>query len=171
MRDIMRRLPNNGAVMNALRTFNMSPQVNRKARSVKELAECLGVSVAQVDLPRGMAGRLVSDAFSESGYGIEVNKHLSVQARRFAVLHELGHFFLHTRRNDVLVDPVYLDRSGSTFYVDDIEEREANQFAETLLFGDSALSAAVGLYGRDIPRLAHHFGVSEKVVEIALKRF
>ena len=138
---------------------------------MKELAEDLGLGVFQVELSPGMAGRIMPDAFSQSGYAIEVNRSLSVQARRFAVLHELGHFFLHLRRNDPFAEPLHLDRSGGTFYVNPQEEAEANQFAETVLFGDGALRGAVGIYGEDLPRLAHHFGVSEQVIEIALKRF
>lgn len=171
MKAIMRRLPPDGRVRKLLRDFNMAPRVNRKAISVKELAENVGLPVVQCDLPNGMAGRLVSDAFSDSGYSIEVNKRHSVQARRFTVLHELGHFFLHTNSNDMFADPLYLDRSEAAFYVDSNQEREANQFAEALLFGDGALRGAAGLYGNSVPQLAHHFGVSEKVIEIAMKRF
>lgn len=171
IKELMARLPADGRSRNLLRKFNMAPLVDRKAKSVKDLANQLGISVAQVELPKGMAGRLVQDAFSDSGYAIEVSRKQSVQARRFAVLHELGHFFLHTRRNDYLSDPLFLDRSGETFYVNEVEEREANQFAEVLLFGDGALRGAVGIYGRDLFKLAHHFGVSEKTIEIALRRF
>ena len=115
---------------------------------------------------------IVSDAFSEEWLRYRSEQSIFRFKRgdlRFST--NLATSFLHTRRNDVLVDPVYLDRSGSTFYVDDIEEREANQFAETLLFGDSALSAAVGLYGRDIPRVGLPISVCLRRWLDALKRF
>jgi len=48
------------------------------------------------------------------------------------------------------------------------EEREANEFAEALIFGDGALKAALGLYGRDEAMLARHFGVSVRALQIAL---
>ncbi len=111
------------------------------------------------------------DAFSETGYRIEVNRNQTVQAQRWAVLHEMGHYFLHSDHNDVLADPMFLDRSGETLYFDKVEEREANQFAAVVLFGDGALRAAVGIYGKDIQRIAHHFGVSVRAVEIAMKQF
>jgi Zn-dependent peptidase ImmA (M78 family) len=169
-RELMRRLPPDGQVRDLLRKFNLAPKIDRKARSVKDLALDLGFSVERCDLPRGMVGRLMPDAFAENGYCIEVNKNNSVQAQRFAVLHEIGHFFLHLNRNDPLADPMFLDRSGAVFYDEPTQEREANEFAETVLFGDGALDAARSLYGGSVPSIAQHFGVSEKVVEIAMRR-
>ena len=90
---------------------------------------------------------------------------------RWAVLHEMGHYFLHIDRNDPLADPMYLDRSDNAFYVDVSEEREANQFAEVILFGDGSLAAARSLYADDMAKLVRHFGVSEAVLKIAMERY
>lgn len=173
MRDIMRRLPDDGAVRHALRTFNMNPIVNGKARSVKALAEELSFEVEQVRLPKGMTGRLVRDAFSRNGFRIEVNRDHSVEARRFAVLHEIGHFFLHADRDDVFAQDMHFDVSGNTFYLEEdmAQEREANQFAEVLLFGDGALQAAYTLRCGNFERTRHHFGVSKNVLRYAMRRF
>lgn len=171
LRDIFKHLPPDGNVRHLLRSFNLAPKTDGKAKSVKALAESLGFDVVRSRLQAGMAGRLVQDAFSSNGYCIEVNETLSVQAQRWAVLHEIGHFFLHVDRHDFLADPSYLDRSASAFYVETSHEKEANEFAAALLFGDGALAAAQSLYGRDLKLLARHFGVSEKVIEIALKQF
>lgn len=173
MRDIMQRLPDDGAVRHALRNFNLNPVVDGKARSVKALAEDLGFEVVQVKLPHGMTGRLVRDAFSRNGYRIEVNSDHSVQARRFAVLHEIGHFFLHADQNDPFAWDMHFDASGNTFYLeeDKQKEREANQFAEVLLFGDGALQAVYTLRCGNIERIRHHFGVSENVLKYAMRRF
>lgn len=170
-RDLFARICADGEARHALRSFNLAPNVDRKARSVKELAEKLGLTVVLRSLPRGMAGRLVQDAFSKSGYMIEINDRHSREGQRWAVLHELGHYFLHVDRSDPFAFTEHLDRSEFAFYQTPEKEREANQFAAVLLFGDGALAGAVGLYGQDIDKLAKHFGVSRQAIEIALKQF
>ena len=169
LRDLMQLLPLDGKVRHAFRQFNLAPKVRNRAQSVKELAERLGFSVVRRRLPNGMAGRLVQDPFSENGYSIEVNENHSVQSQRWTVLHEIGHYFLHADHSDPLAFDAHLDRSGYAFYVEIDEEREANEFASVLLFGDGALAAARSLYGDDVVRLAKYFGVSEKVIQIAMK--
>ncbi len=154
-----------------LRIFNLSPSGARKAASVKKLAETLGFEVEQVDLPPGVSGCLVQELFAENGYRIEVNQRQRVEARRWAVLHEIGHYFLHADHTDPFAFGMNLDRSGETFYTNPQEEREANEFAEVLLFGDNALEAALDLYGKNIENLRRHFGVSEKTLRIALRQF
>lgn len=171
LRDLFARLPPDGNVRHLMRTFNLAPRVDGKAKSAKELAQSLGFEVARRPLPAGMAGRLVRDPFSPNGFRIEVNERQSVQAQRWAVLHEMGHFFLHVDREDYLEGPAHLDRSGLTFYANQAQEQEANEFAAVLLFGDGALEAAKSLYGGEVPRLARHFGVSETAIRIALKQF
>lgn len=69
-RELFSRLPLDGRLRHDLRTFNLAPARNGKATSVKELAQRLGLDVILVDLPKHMGGRLVADAFSESGYAI-----------------------------------------------------------------------------------------------------
>ena len=88
-----------------------------------------------------------------------------------AVLHEIGHYFLHVDRNDPFGEPAYLDRSSAAFYLAPREEREANEFAAVLLFGDGVLTGAKASCGSDVARLARYFGVSEYVIEIALGQF
>jgi len=117
-----------------------------------------------------MNGRLVPDAFAENGWCIEINADLSVQAKRFALLHEMGHYFLHTDHDDPLLDPVHFDLSGETFYVNLDEEREANAFAEALLFGGGQLAAAYSLLSGHQGKLAKYFGVTEEVIRIAVTR-
>jgi Zn-dependent peptidase ImmA (M78 family) len=172
LRQLFKRLQSADADQrDALRQFNLMPGLNGKAVSVKSLAEKLGLSVYEVDLPNGMAGRLVQDAFSDSGFAIEVNKTQNVRSKRFTVLHELGHFFMHANKDDVLADPLLLSRSDDQFYYDTKQEREANDFADVLLFGDGALEAAVSLLNRDVKRLSNFFGVTEKMIEVALRKF
>jgi hypothetical protein len=167
----MRKLPEDGNVRHALRQFNQAPSVFGKARSVRDLAISLGFDVSLCRLPKGMAGRLVQDPFSQNGYRIEVNEKGTIQSQRWAVLHEIGHFFLHVDRADPFAVDMHLDRSSNAFYADLTQEREANEFAEALLFDDGALRAATSLRGGNVANLAHHFGVSERVIEIALNKF
>ncbi|TNE65338.1 MAG: ImmA/IrrE family metallo-endopeptidase [Rhodobacteraceae bacterium] len=171
LRDVFAKGRFNGEQRDLLRRFNMVPKGLCKASSVKQLAEQLGFSVDQVDLPFGMSGRLVSDAFSQNGYAIEVNRKQSVEARRWAVLHEMGHYFLHVDHLDPFQETMHLDRSGEVFYVEQIKEKEANQFAEVLLFGDGALAAARSLFRNDNEALRRVFGVSVKTLDIAMRRF
>jgi Zn-dependent peptidase ImmA (M78 family) len=171
LRDIFRRLPENGEVRAKLRSFNLAPHASGKARSVKELAESLGLSVLERPMRRGHNGCLERDAFSDSGFAIVVNQRLSVCAKRFALLHELGHYLMHADHEDYFAAPENFDLSGETFYWNEAQEREANRFAETLLFGDGALEAARSLHGNEIGKLARVFGVTEAVMKIAMARF
>ncbi|MEX5726731.1 hypothetical protein Ga0609869_000084 [Rhodovulum iodosum] len=170
MREVMRALPADGDVRQKFRSFSLEPRVGGRARSVKAFAEDLGFAVEECDLPRGMNGRLVRDTWSDTGFRIEVSSRLSVEAKRFAVLHEMAHYFLHTDRNDPLAWTEHFDPSGSTFYVDKKAEREANNFAEAVLFGGAQLTAAYTLLGGDLKKIAKYFGVTEQVTRIALSK-
>lgn len=170
VRQLMRLLPPDGGVRDLVRKFTLNPRVENRARSVKSFAEALGFTVMEVSLPSGVNGRLVQDAFAENGWCIEINESLSVQAKRFAVLHEMGHYFLHTNHEDPINDFAYFDLSGATFYVDATEEQEANAFAEAILFGNGQLAAAFSLWNGEIAKLAVYFGVTENVVRIAVTK-
>lgn len=171
LREIFRRLRGNGDLRHKLRNFNMLSQVSGKSRSVKNLVESIGLPVYERQLRSGHNGQLVRDAFSPSGFAIIVNERLSVRAKRFTVLHELGHYLLHSVEDDYFAEPQNFDLSGETFYWNVSQEREANQFAEVMLFGDGALEAARSLHGGDVAKLATVFGVTEAVMTIGLKRF
>jgi hypothetical protein len=170
-RELMARLPPDGRTRRALRTFNLAPKAGGKVPSVKALAEDLGFAVALVPLPPGRAGRLVADPFSDNGWRIEVNSADDRLRQRWTVLHELGHYFLHVDRNDPLAAGKQRD-TGNYFYLanEQHEEREANDFAEALVFGENALLAAVTLHGRDPAVLSRYFGVPKSAVCIALKK-
>ncbi|WP_147094933.1 ImmA/IrrE family metallo-endopeptidase [Roseovarius sp. TE539] len=171
LRDLFAKLPADGVLRHALRQFNLAPGRLGKAVSVRELAESLGLDVYQVELPKGMAGRLVSDPFSDSGYAIEVNRQHSVLSRRYTVLHEIGHFLLHADVTDPLADAMLLSRSDDEFYFNQSQEWEANNVADVLLFGDGALAAAVSLHRGDVKKLAKYFGVTENMIRVAMRKF
>lgn len=171
LRDIFRRLPQDGHIRDALRKFNMGMMRPGKIQSVADLATAIGLDIHQVELPRRMAGRVVADPFSDSCYAIEVNASHSIVSRRFTVLHEIGHFLLHVDRRDPFFDGINLNRGDDEFYFDLKQEQEANDFADVLLFGDGALEAASTLHDFNIVKVAKYFGVSEKMVEIAIRKF
>ena len=51
-----------------------------------------------------------------------------------------------------------------------IEETEANQWLDALVFGDGALSGVIVSLGRDVHLLSRHFGFSEQVIKFAMVR-
>lgn len=171
LRDLFLRIPADGDTRHLLRQFNMGMMRPGKIQSVRELADGLGLDIRQLPMPKRMAGRLVSDPFSASGYGIEVNKEHSVISKRFTVLHEIGHYLLHVDRSDPLFDGLNLNRGSDEFYFEINQEKEANQVADVLLFGDGALEAAYSLHGGDLERVAKFFGVSEAMLRVAMKKF
>ena len=171
-RELFARIDASPKEKHILRTFNQSHRLDGKAKSVRELAESLGFSVRKVPMPAGMAGRLFQDGFSENGFEIQVNEKATRTTQRWAVLHEMGHYFMgHVRKDDLLAHDLFLDRAGTAFYADPKEETEANQFAAVLLFGDGSLEAARSLHGENVEALARVFGVSLQTAKIAMKQF
>ena len=172
LREFFAKLPPDGNVRHELRSFNLAPKAGGKVPSVKALAESLGFSVERIELPRGIAGRLVQDPFAQNGYRIEVNASESVFRQRWTVLHEIGHYFLHSNHSDPFAPIKLRDRSDPFYLAHElIEEREADAFATALLFDEGALCAARTLFGVDLERLSRHFGVSQEAIRIALKQF
>ena len=171
LRELFSAVKIEGSVRHELRSFNSGMLRPGKIQSVKELALRIGLDVHLVELPKRMAGRLVSDPFSTSGYCVEVNKSHSITSRRFAVLHEIGHFLRHVDRADPLFDGLNLNRGDEEFYYDLQQEHEANEVADVLLFGDGALLAATTLHGGDNSKIAKFFGVSENMVVVAMRKF
>ena len=51
-----------------------------------------------------------------------------------------------------------------------LEEREANEWADAVIFGNQALEGAVGMFGKNIQLLSRLFGFSEDVVKKAMYR-
>ena len=171
IRDLLARMPADGEVRHALRQFNMAPKAGGKVPSVKALAVKLGFDVELCDLPRGVSGRLVTDPFSENGYRIEVNRNDDRLKQRWTVLHEIAHYFLHSRGLDPFAPEPHRAGTGH-FYLqhEEVQEREANAFVAALVFGDGALEAAVSLHGEDPNILSTHFGFSPLAVSIALRQ-
>ena len=171
LRELFARIPSSeGRVRHLLRNFNFGMVKDGRMPSVRDLAIQLGFDVLLCEMPRSERGRLVKDGFSENGYRIEVNSADDVRTRRWTVLHEIVHWLLH-RDDDVFAFDKF--RAGKMHFYDADqlrEEREANEFAEALIFGDGALDAAIGLWGDDLEQLAKYFGVSKQTLGIALNK-
>lgn len=170
IRELFARISADGRHCHLLRSFNLGMMGGESLPSVQKLAREMGFDVYLLNLPRNVRGRLEVDTFAEIGYRIEVNAGDDVKTRRWTVLHEIIHYLLH-RRADPFASGL-LRAGGEHFYDADqrLEEREANEFTEALVFGDGALEAAVSLFGRNLVRLEKHFGVSSATLEIALKK-
>lgn len=83
----------------------------------------------------------------------------------------MGHYYRHPEVRAVLSFDEYLDRSEGSFYANPIKEREANQFAEVVLFGNNAFAAAWEIHRGEVDKLTRLFGVSERVIMIAKERY
>ena len=57
----------------------------------------MGFDVVRVKFPHDILARLAPDPFAESGYRIEVDNKGHILCQCWIVLHETGHYFLHTR--------------------------------------------------------------------------
>jgi Zn-dependent peptidase ImmA (M78 family) len=170
LRELFQRLPADGKALHELRSFNLGMMGGGVIPSAHQLAQRLGFDVYLVNLSKGQRGKLEVDTFAANGYRIEVNINDDVRTRRWTVLHEIMHFFLHPR-NDPFAQPVF--RAGREHFYDlheGKEENEANAFVEALVFGDSALYAARSLHGNDLKVLADRFGVSVPTIQRALKK-
>ncbi len=165
-RQLIARI-SNSKHRHVLRQFNLAQRATGRPQSVVKLAQALGLDVDMVDLDRGQSGFLKPDTFAESGYCIVVNRHDGIRRRRFTVLHEIMHFLLHTDLDDPLAEGSARDLSERQFYTADqlAQEKEANQSAAVLLFGEGVLSAAMSHFQGDTRKVADSFGVSETVVK------
>ena len=169
LRELFKLLPPDGVVRHEFRNFNLGMMGGGVVPSARQLAARLGFDVCLVPLPKSVRGRLVQDAFAENGYRIEVNKDDDVKTRRWSVLHEIMHYYLHPR-HDLLSDPQF--RAGRTHFYDADEvreERQANAAVEALVFGDEALNAAISMFGDDEAVLARRFGVSVPTLRHAMR--
>jgi Zn-dependent peptidase ImmA (M78 family) len=170
MRELLRRLKPDGETAHKLRRFNQQSGESGKPPSVKSLAEALGLAVLERPLSAGHNGKLVRDLYSPSGFAAVINLRLGVRAKRYALMHEIGHFLLHAEQDDMFGE-FNFDLSGSTEYWSPAEETEANQFADVMFFGDGALASARAPCGNDLVKLSKLFGVTDKQMQIAMKRF
>lgn len=142
---------------NAVSKFTQAAPIN-----IAGLAQALGLRVVETDL--GDASGKIEREGSGS-YLISVNRRHGENRKRFTVAHEIAHFILHRHLiGDGIVDSaMYRSDRG------DAVERQANNYAATLLMP----APLVNDYWRNgirTPRqLSDVFKVSDSVAEIRIR--
>ena len=143
--------------------------------SVGALANALGFEVEFANLPNGISGYLADEPFAPNGKKIVVNANHPVTRQRWTTLHEIAHYYLHPRYTDPFAPETHRAgvASADHFYATDeelLEEREANEWVEAVVFEQSALKAAVSMHGDDMRAIARNFGVSIETLKIRLNK-
>lgn len=150
---------------------------------IKKVAKLSGVKVKIRDLGEGVSGFL---AIQNGKALIGVNPDESLVRQRFSIAHELGHFYLHSKKGDVFFvskqkkhslgqrEVHYRDEKSSSG--EDKKEREANGFAAALLMPRSMVIKAIEITPpffsteEAIKYLAKTFNVSPIAMSIRLTR-
>ena len=132
----------------------------------------LGLSLNETPLENEYSGFL---AVKEKTIVVNLN-HPSVR-RRFTIAHEIGHYQLHRRSEDI---PVFIDRAvyhrkESVAGVDHLMEMQANAYAAGLLMPEALLDEYLEAHPAldlekpaDIKTLAEEFEVSRPAMEFRL---
>lgn len=149
------------------------------------LANRLGVKVFEDDMPYENSGYIDFDEScgSPSGYRIVVNKHHSMERKKFTIAHEIGHFVLHRdtphfkkkREQSADIIPIFGGPSGHRSS-DDWDyneyprwmENEANGFAACVLLPQNLLKKTPEYINGEPIALARRLGFSS---EFVLRRF
>ena len=126
--------------------------------SIDDLALCRNIYIKEAEL-RGCEGRLLR---AGGLFGIITidSKIREPGRRRFAVAHEIGHFELHSHRNQIVA---FQDNNFLNWYKTCREEEEANSFAAELLMPKSIFikeckNSALGF--KSIAQIANRFNTS-----------
>lgn len=128
------------------------------------LAKALGLDVIEEPMPDGASGSIHRDWFS-GAYIVAVNSGHPRNRRRFTLAHEIAHYALHRDRIGDGINDDKLYRSG----LPDALERQANQYAATILMPAPLVRQAYA-QGKTTPvELAAIFQVSPAVAEIRIK--
>lgn len=140
--------------------------------NLDRVVERLGLSLNEKPLENEYSGFL---AVKEKT--IVVNLHHPPARRRFTIAHEIGHYQLHRRSEDI---PVFIDRAvyhrkESAEGVDHLMEMQANAYAAGLLMPEALLDAYLEKHPTldlekpaDIKALAEDFEVSRPAMEFRL---
>lgn len=117
------------------------------------LVYALGIRLDVVPLEPEVSGFLKQD---DNIWVLGVNSLHHPNRRRFTLAHELGHYFLH--RNHTVFNDRALFRAENQI---NSKEREANEFAASLLMPEADFVLEKGRSANDIVAVARSFGVSE----------
>lgn len=141
--------------------------------NLNRVVERLGLSLNEKPLENEYSGFL---AVKEKT--IVVNLRHPPARRRFTIAHEIGHYQLHRRSEDI---PVFIDRAvyhrkESVAGIDHLMEMQANAYAAGLLMPEALLDEYLEDHPAldlekpaDIKTLAEEFEVSRPAMEFRLK--
>lgn len=130
---------------------------------VGEIAKELGIGVRRIPLGGAIAGQLMPDRKSPSGYTAIINSDDAITRQKFTLAHEIAHFVLHRDliSDGVIDDTMYLSELGSRL------ETQANQLAADIIMPIRLVKKAL-LNTTDAQGLARMFQVSEQAMKIRL---
>lgn len=154
------------AVENALSSVSLDPPID-----VRAALQSFGITVRVQPMESGVSGMLVVNASKAT---IAVNSEHSAARQRFTLAHELGHYLLHRKEQNVFVDaPLYRNKKSSLGT--DRLEVEANAFASAFLLPEKLLGGEVKapvdpLDEAQLQHLASRYAVSVQAVVYRLMR-
>jgi Zn-dependent peptidase ImmA (M78 family) len=139
-------------------------------------ARNLDLKIYLTDLQENISGAIRFN-IENNLFDILINNSKSPTRQNFSVAHELGHYFLHKDTiisEQALVDgEPYLDGSHILYRLDEAQatqiEREANNFAATLLMPEALVKKAWDAL-KNIEDCAKIFKVSSAAMSIRLER-
>ena len=160
-------------------------RIDEKAKRLLQQSDALALPV-DLNQVIGYLGLSLNEKPLENEYSgflavkektIVVNLHHPPVRRRFTIAHEIGHYQLHRRSEDI---PVFIDRAvyhrkESVAGVDHLMEMQANAYAAGLLMPEALLDEYLEDHPAldldkpaDIKTLAEEFEVSRPAMEFRL---
>ena len=136
------------------------------------IASHLGVPIRREFLNGDISGFLFR---KDNQAAIVVNRSQSSTRQRFTIAHEIGHYLLDHKHDEIHVDRAFVLKFRKGTPAGDPDEIQANAFAATLLMPRDSLSADLLSYERNgviddttIQTLADRYGVSIQALLIQL---
>ncbi|QJD77123.1 ImmA/IrrE family metallo-endopeptidase [Spirosoma rhododendri] len=154
---------------------------DKQGIDVKTVAEKIGIEVREYDFGEDVSGVLLQlNGKVQIGYAPE--NRTGKKRQRFTIAHEIGHYVLEHQRKGVFIDTpekyFALYRNANSSTGEDMQEREANAFAASLLMPLDLVREGVTHYMSSditrkqdfelVPNLASDFNVSNIAMSIRL---
>ncbi|MER9229869.1 ImmA/IrrE family metallo-endopeptidase [Mesorhizobium sp. M0664] len=124
----------------------------------------LGLRISYVNLGSDVAGQIIRDGRSHSGYSIFINSTQHPNRQRFTLAHEIAHFALHRD----LIESGIIDDTMYRSSLSDVYEVQANKMAADILMPIRLVKKQRDLLGGDAGALARVFQVSQASMQIRL---
>lgn len=134
---------------------------------VERIAKDEGIKVGSAPLPERLAGFIHRRV--DGSTVIVVKEGLSLYDKRWVMAHELGHYFLHGGEYHITPNKFLRRQTEESFSGLNLEEVEANQFADELLMPENMVhDLALARENIEIGRLANAFDVNQGRMAIRL---